>query len=128
MAIGITSLIAMASKHVGLPDRVTQIESYTHKLSEGQTELGRRVDLMGADLSGMRREFEASSRRLDVSFGEVLKQLAQISGTVSDVRESARDAGRATDALREKVTNALTIADEAIRTAQEAKSAAEKSK
>lgn len=84
-------------------------------------ELGRRVDVMGNDLSSLRREVESGARRNEGSFSEVMKQLAQISGTLGDVRDSSRDNQRDVTALREKVVNALTVADEALHTAQEAK-------
>lgn len=104
---------------LSVPERVGTLEIATRHLSEVQSDQGRRIDSVAAEVTGLRRELEATSRRSESSFSDILKQLASIAGAVSDVRDSARDNARDVMAIREKAANAQQIADEAHRIALE---------
>lgn len=125
VVLGSISILAQVSKHVGLPDRVSHVENSAKVLAEGQMELGRRVDVMGNDLAGLRREVEAGARRNESSFGEIMRLLNGVSGTLSDLRTGTRENQRQIVDVNQKTINALNIADEAKAMAFEAK---EKSK
>lgn len=125
VVLGSLSILAQVSKHVGLPDRVLHVENSTKALAEGQMELGRRVDVIGNDLAGLRREVEAGSRRNETSFGEVTRLLNGVVGTIEDLRKNSWENHGKIVELNQKTINALNIADEAKAMAFEAR---EKSK
>lgn len=113
MILGLLAVASAIGKHSGLPDRVSHVEASTKSLSEGQIELGRRVDGLVSEMSGLRKDLEQTSRRSEVSMNDIVRQLAQISGTLNDVRDSARDNQREIVSVKEKAINAATLADEA---------------
>jgi len=121
LALACVALAGEVGKHAGLPQRVSAVEVSARTLAENQIDHGRRIDGLSAELGGLRKDLEASTRRSEGSFSEVMKQLAQISGTLSDVRDSARDNQRDIAAVKEKANNAAVLADEAIRAAMEGK-------
>lgn len=121
LALAGIALAGEVGKHAGLPQRMTAVEVSARTLADGQIEHGRRIDGLSTELGGLRKDLEASTRRSEGSFAEVMKQLAQISGTLSDVRDSARDNQRDISAVKEKAINAATLADEAMRAAMEGK-------
>lgn len=115
--------IIFAGKIAGalsIPDRVENLEKNYRVLSDGQIEQAKRMDMMGVDIAGLRREMEAASRRSENSFLDIMKQLATIAGSLTDVRDSARDNARDIMTVREKAANALELADEAQKRATEA--------
>jgi len=121
LALAGLALAGEVGKHAGLPQRVSAVEVSARTLADGQIEHGRRIDGLSVELGGLRKDLEASTRRSEGSFAEVMKQLAQISGTLSDVRDSARDNQRDIAAVKEKAINASTLADEALHKVMEGK-------
>lgn len=121
LALAGIALAGEVGKHAGLPQRMTAVEVSARTLADGQIEHGRRIDGLSTELGGLRKDLEASTRRSEGSFAEVMKQLAQISGTLNDVRESTRDNQREIVYVKEKANNAAVLADEAMRAAMEGK-------
>lgn len=121
LALAGIALAGEVGKHAGLPQRVSAVEVSARTLAEGQIDHSRRIESLSSELLGLRKDLETANRRTEGSFAAVMEQLSKISGTLSDVRDSARDNQREITVVKEKANNAAVLADEAIRAAMEGK-------
>jgi septation ring formation regulator EzrA len=90
-------------------------------VEKNQAEMGRRVDMITADITSMRRDMDSNQRRTEDSFASITKTLASISGVVQDVRDQGMKAAGELSAVREKAVNAAILADDAAKAAMETK-------
>jgi hypothetical protein len=98
----------------GLPARMTTVE-------KNQAEMGRRVDMITADITSMRRDMDNNQRRTEIHFSDITKSLSTMAGVMQDVRDQGMKAAGELSAVREKAVNAAILADDAAKAAMETK-------
>lgn len=88
-------------------------------VERNQQEMGRRIDMITADITSMRRDMDSNQRRTEDNFASITKSLASLSGVMQDVRDQGMKAASELAAVREKAVNAAIIADDAAKAAME---------